>query len=137
MLSVGYTICATRPVRGGNDIAGLATRFVSVTKVHAAEYFLKDPQLIKKFPLHFVEPEGSLPCSQECATCPCPEPTHSSPRPLWATFQTICATPPSGGPLVGCPWLLIQYTNSQLPPIPAGRLLHLQPDGAPCRGVRC
>ena len=34
---------------------------------------LKRPKLLKKF-LHFMEPEGSSPHSQEPATCPYPEP---------------------------------------------------------------
>jgi hypothetical protein len=37
-------------------------------------------QLAKKFP-SFIEPEVSLPYSQEPATGPCPEPDESSPRP--------------------------------------------------------
>jgi hypothetical protein len=28
-----------------------------------------------------METEGSLPCSQEPATCPCPEPNESNPHP--------------------------------------------------------
>ena len=36
-------------------------------------------QPVKKFPA-FMEPEGSLPCSQKPATCPCPETDQSS---LW------------------------------------------------------
>jgi hypothetical protein len=28
-----------------------------------------------------MEPEGSSPCSQEPATCPCPEPSESNPHP--------------------------------------------------------
>ena len=39
-------------------------------------------QLIRKFaPSHFMESEGSLPHSQEPATCPYPEPARSSPYP--------------------------------------------------------
>jgi hypothetical protein len=41
---------------------------------------LSGSQLVKKFPA-FMEPDGSLPYSQEPATCPCPEPGQSSPCP--------------------------------------------------------
>jgi hypothetical protein len=37
-------------------------------------------QLLKKLPA-FIEPEGSLPCLQEPATSPYPEPDESSPHP--------------------------------------------------------
>ena len=37
-------------------------------------------QLVKKSP-HFMEPEGSLPHSQQPVTCPYPEPDRSSPYP--------------------------------------------------------
>jgi len=37
-------------------------------------------QLDKKF-AHFMEPEGSLPCSQQPATGPFPEQDESSPHP--------------------------------------------------------
>jgi hypothetical protein len=41
--------------------------------------------------------------------------------------------PQAGGPpLVGCPTAYLIY--SQLPFISGGRLLHPQPEGAPCRG---
>jgi hypothetical protein len=38
-----------------------------------------------------------------------------------------------GPPLVGCPRLLIQYIRKLLS-ISGGRLLHPQPEDAPCRG---
>jgi hypothetical protein len=39
---------------------------------------LEFPQLVKTSPA-FMEPESSWPCSEEPATCPCPEPDQSSP----------------------------------------------------------
>jgi hypothetical protein len=39
---------------------------------------LKVTQLIKQFTLPFMEPEGSLTCSQEPGTGPYPEPDESS-----------------------------------------------------------
>jgi len=38
---------------------------------------LTGSQLVKKFP-HFMEPKGALPHSRMPATCPYPEPDHSS-----------------------------------------------------------
>jgi hypothetical protein len=34
---------------------------------------------IQELPKHFMEPKGSLPCSQESATGACDEPDESSP----------------------------------------------------------
>jgi hypothetical protein len=38
-------------------------------------------QLVKEFP-HFMETEGSVPCSQEPSTGPCPEPDEPNPHPV-------------------------------------------------------
>lgn len=45
------------------------------------------PQLVKKFQ-HFMEPEGTLPCSQKSATCPYPEPSKSSLHPPSPTINS-------------------------------------------------
>jgi hypothetical protein len=42
-------------------------------------------ELVKKF-FPFVEPEGSVSCSQEFATGPCPEPVESNQRPRTLVF---------------------------------------------------
>ena len=48
-------------------------------------------QLVKKFPA-FLEPEGSLPHSQQPATLPCPQPDQSSPYPtLYGNQRFITA----------------------------------------------
>jgi hypothetical protein len=49
--------------------------------LHGAGYFfgkLIVTQLVKKYPALFMEPEGSLSCSQKPATGPYPEPAESS-----------------------------------------------------------
>jgi len=74
-------ICDTGEVCGILKFAylGLLTYLL-----HGAEPFLRSYlvlQLVKKFPA-FLEPESSSPYSQVPATCPCPEPTPSSPHNL-------------------------------------------------------
>jgi hypothetical protein len=39
---------------------------------------------------NFRGPEGSLPCSQELAICPCPEPQESNPRPSILILSDPC-----------------------------------------------
>ena len=50
-------------------------------------------QLVKKFPHHFTEPEGSLPYSQASATCLYPGPAQSSPYthnpPSWRSILIL------------------------------------------------
>ena len=89
-----------------------------------------------------MEPEGSLPSSQQPATCPYPEPDRSSrsPRLLclvrhmvkflrWGVVTTSPNFQAGEPPLVGCPRLLIQYIRSYPPYLP---FLHPQPENAPC-----
>jgi hypothetical protein len=49
---------------------------------HGAEPFLTNRQLWShsKTSQHFMEPEVSIPCSQESSTCPYPEPYQSNPQ---------------------------------------------------------
>jgi hypothetical protein len=54
---------------------------VSLTLTHGAEPFLRSRQLCSysKISQHFMEPEGSMPCSQEPSSVPYPEPDQSNP----------------------------------------------------------
>jgi hypothetical protein len=91
-----------------------------------------------------MEPEGSLLCSQEPATCPYPEPNEfQSIRPIPRPFVTfrnmflflrwgVVSPPPNpqagGPPLVGCPRLLIQYIRSYPPCLEAFSMFELHGD---------
>jgi hypothetical protein len=92
---------------------------------------------------HFMEPEGSLPCSQG----PYPEAYIQGIRPgprLLVVFRNklifygeeLLAPPqPPSWRTTPCRLSATAYSiYSQLPTIPGGRLLHPQPEDAPCRG---
>jgi hypothetical protein len=52
------------------------------TQLRGAEHYSRDPQSLGHSIVsqQFMEPEGSIPNSQELSTCPYPEPDQSSPR---------------------------------------------------------
>ena len=64
--------------------------------LHGVEYFLRSWQ-VHSYSRHsprFMEPEGSLPRSQEPTTCPYPEPNRSSPCPHPASRRSILILSP-------------------------------------------
>jgi hypothetical protein len=58
---------------------------------HGAEHFLRSRQFCSysRTSQHFMESEGSLPCSQEPSTDPYPEPDQFNPRHSILSFHEI------------------------------------------------
>ena len=87
-------------------------------------------KLVKKYPLHFMEPECSLPHLQQPATYPCPERSQYSPRPqpiswisslilpsiyAWASKWSLSLQFPYQHPIrAACPahLILLYHSNS-------------------------
>jgi hypothetical protein len=66
--------------------------WLSPSLTHVAEPFLRSCHLCSysRTSQHFMEPEGSLPCSQEPSTGPYPEPDHSNPyRPILSKIDCL------------------------------------------------
>jgi hypothetical protein len=59
-----------------NYVRGLSTVFIILLEVHSLTHSLTHGAGSQ----HFMEPEGSLPCSQEPSTGPYPEPDQSNPH---------------------------------------------------------
>jgi hypothetical protein len=100
-----------------NQKNGVSCRKRSYTgELCGAEPFLRSRQLCS-YPnifQHFMDPGGSLPCSQEPFTCPCPEPDQSS------LYHTILSKIhprlglPSGGFLSGFPTKFYMHSSYPL-----------------------
>jgi hypothetical protein len=78
--------------------------------LHGAEPFLRSRQLLSysRISQHFMESEGSLPCSQEPSTGPYPEPDQSTPWSLRSVL-TLSTHPRLGLPS-GLFWFSHQYS---------------------------